>query len=89
MLWARRGWGAVAGDMETKLEKNKFRLITRLLFPCWYPTVVTVIACIYFASRAGVDARPEGRAFEFQPIRDVRLCSWAKHFTTNCPCLIG
>ena len=30
------------------------------------------------------DARPEGRQFEFRPIRDVRLCSWAKHFTTNC-----
>ena len=35
------------------------------------------------------DARPEGREFEFRPIRDTRLCSWAKHFTTNCPCLLG
>ena len=25
------------------------------------------------------DARPEGRAFESRPIRDARLCSWAKH----------
>ena len=22
-------------------------------------------------------------------IRDVRLCSWAKYFTSNCPCLLG
>ena len=35
------------------------------------------------------DARPEGREFESRPIRDVRLCSRAKHFTTNCPCLLG
>ena len=26
------------------------------------------------------DARPEGRGFESRPIRDVRLCSWAKHY---------
>ena len=25
------------------------------------------------------DARPKGREFESRPIRDVRLCSWAKH----------
>ena len=25
---------------------------------------------------------PEGREFESRPIRDVRLCSRAKHFTT-------
>ena len=36
-----------------------------------------------------LDARPEGRAFESRPIRDARLCSWAKHFTTNCPRLLG
>ena len=35
------------------------------------------------------DARPEGHAFESQPIRDVRLCSWAQYLTTNCPCRIG
>ena len=25
------------------------------------------------------DARPEGRALESRPIRDARLCFWAKH----------
>ena len=35
------------------------------------------------------DDRPEGREFESRPIRHMRLCSWAKHFTTNCPCLLG
>ena len=35
------------------------------------------------------DARPDGREFESRPIRDVRLRSWAKHFTTNYPCLLG
>ena len=28
-----------------------------------------------------LDSRPRGRAFKSWPIRDVRLCSWANHFT--------
>ena len=47
-----------------------------------------------FVGRRGVvvrepDARLEGREFESRPSRDVRLCSWARHFTTICPCLLG
>ena len=44
------------------------------------PICSTVAECMVSES----DARPEGRAFESRPIRDARLCSWTKHFTTNC-----
>ena len=34
------------------------------------------------------DARPESRAFESRPIRDVSLCSWAKHYSVPLIALV-
>ena len=72
--------------LPSTLHKNIFFWVTTPYAPIFHTT--------YSVERRGgvvseSDAWPKGRAFESRPIRNVRLCSWAKHSTTNCPCLLG